>query len=77
MSASTRCITCGHQVGDPPQLNLLENGSNCPTCRDRALDAVPAALPASIEEGVTAEVQGELFPEFGAGLEDDGPDLAG
>ena len=39
------CFTCGQAVGDPPQLNRLENGLPCPTCRDRILAYLPPALP--------------------------------
>lgn len=39
------CITCGRDVGFPPQLNRLENGLPCPTCRDRVLDFLPPILP--------------------------------
>jgi hypothetical protein len=61
MSASPVCFHCSQPVGDPPQLNRLPDGRRCPTCLDRALDMVAAALPA--ERPVEREVQGELFPD--------------
>ena len=39
------CFTCGKEVGSPPQLNRLENGLPCPSCRDRILAYLPPALP--------------------------------
>jgi DNA-directed RNA polymerase subunit RPC12/RpoP len=39
------CFNCGRSVGFPPQLNRLENGLPCPTCRDRVLDFLPPILP--------------------------------
>lgn len=63
MTASMRCITCGGGVTDPPQLHRLENGSACPTCRDRALEAVPAALPRRREPEPEESYQRELFPD--------------
>lgn len=47
MSASspTLCFTCGLATSEPPRLNQLPNGSNCPACRDRLLDGLPALLP--------------------------------
>lgn len=44
-SATPVCITCGLMAGDTLQLNRLPNGQTCPTCRDRVLDSIPAALP--------------------------------
>ena len=43
--ANTICISCGQRVSAQPRLNQLANGQTCPTCRDRVLDSLPAALP--------------------------------
>jgi hypothetical protein len=40
-SASPVCITCGLAVGSGLQLNRMNNGQICPTCRDRVLDSIP------------------------------------
>lgn len=42
------CIQCGHQVQDPPVLNLDASGRNCRTCADRVLDAQPGLMPADL-----------------------------
>lgn len=42
----TRCFTCGMAVGDPPQLNSLQDGKPCPACRDRLLESLPSIVPA-------------------------------
>lgn len=73
-SPSPVCITCGLSAG-PVQLNRLQNGQTCPTCRDRVLDSLPAILPshsrlpagaAHLEEqgslGKEAEFDGENRP---------------
>lgn len=44
-SSTTVCITCGLSASTGAQLNRLSNGQICPTCRDRVLDSIPAALP--------------------------------
>jgi hypothetical protein len=44
------CITCGLATGEVAQLNRLPNGQICPTCRERVLDSIPAALPASVSK---------------------------
>ena len=43
---ATRCFACGQPVGIPPALNRRSDGSVCPSCVDRLLEHVPAALPA-------------------------------
>lgn len=40
------CFTCGHPVAESPFENRLDDGSACPTCRDRLLDGAPTLLPA-------------------------------
>jgi DNA-directed RNA polymerase subunit RPC12/RpoP len=42
------CIQCGLEVVDPPLLNRLRDGSNCPACADRVLDAQPAIVHAPL-----------------------------
>ncbi|MBL8859008.1 MAG: hypothetical protein JNL28_10915 [Planctomycetes bacterium] len=44
-SSNPVCITCGLQTGDGTQLNRMQNGQICPTCRERVLDSIPSALP--------------------------------
>lgn len=44
------CITCGLSAGEGAQLNRLSNGQICPTCRDRVLDSIPAALPSLVRK---------------------------
>ena len=51
----TVCITCGEPAGDPPVLNRLEDGTPCPTCADRVLEGLPAALPTPSEAPEGAE----------------------
>jgi len=50
----TLCFTCGQEVGEPPRLNKLPAGSNCPACRDRLLDSLPALLPSATNEETLA-----------------------
>lgn len=75
-----RCIACGNAVGDPPQLNDLPDGTPCRACRNRALEAVPAALPRTpdtVEEPGEAGGYGErdAYSAYDGG--DDDGDLAG
>lgn len=44
-SGASLCFTCGHPVGEPPRLNPLASGEPCPTCAERLLESIPAALP--------------------------------
>ncbi len=44
---SPLCITCALPTGSQSQFNRLPNGQICPTCRDRLLDSIPAALPSA------------------------------
>lgn len=46
----TLCIRCGLPLGDPLRLNTREDGSPCPACRDRVLDALPPLLPKEVAE---------------------------
>lgn len=79
--AETRCIQCGHPVGDPPRLNALPDGTPCRQCGDRLLDALPAALPADPRPQPGPQVvQHELWEDAeieeaqGAPLVDPDPD---
>ena len=45
------CFTCGLTLSDPPRLNRMEDGSTCPTCRDRLLEELPGVFPGG-EPGV-------------------------
>ena len=35
------CFHCGNPVGDPPTLNELGEGGNCPACAERLLETLP------------------------------------
>jgi hypothetical protein len=75
MSASdTICFTCSQSIGEPPRLNLLGNGQVCPTCRDRLLESLPAAMPKPPWEAAEAK---PLVAVEGEHAEDDSasPDL--
>ena len=45
LSRPSLCITCGLSVGLATHLNRMEDGSACPTCRDRLLDVLPPPFP--------------------------------
>ncbi len=63
-SASPVCITCGLAVGSGTQLNRMNNGQVCPTCRERVLDAIPAALPSHVSRsGVDMRLEVEASRE--------------
>ena len=55
------CFQCGHAVGDPPQLNELEDGTPCLSCSNRVLDTMPSLLPAEPAPERAAERQLDLF----------------
>ena len=61
------CITCSHEVGEPPQLNRLPNGLPCPSCRDRILAFLPAPLPGPGSAEFVSEVELAHEPAAGAG----------
>lgn len=42
------CIQCGHPVGDPPVLNKLPEGGNCPACAERLLETLPPIFHAPV-----------------------------
>ena len=44
------CFHCGNPVGDPPRLNELEEGDNCPACAERLLETLPPIFHTSWEE---------------------------
>ena len=59
----TRCFKCRQLVEDPPVLNQLEDGSSCPACSDRVLDALPSLLPSSpVELEIEDVEEGERGP---------------
>lgn len=61
---ATRCFTCGQAVEDPPTIARLADGSACPTCVERLLESVPAALPAPREAVEEPEIaSAELFED--------------
>ena len=45
MPATSVCMPCGSTVEEPPILNLLPDGTPCPTCAQRLLDSLPPVLP--------------------------------
>lgn len=53
------CIQCGHSVGDPPVLNVLPEGGNCPACAERLLETLPPIFHSPIETPAGAPVEGE------------------
>jgi len=65
MSSRIVCFQCGHALAEYPKLNQLPNGTNCPSCVERAYDMVPGPLPAAHEASpFEAEPrQAELFPD--------------
>jgi DNA-directed RNA polymerase subunit RPC12/RpoP len=63
-SASPVCITCGLAVGSGLQLNRMNNGQICPTCRDRVLDSIPPALPSHVKRtGVDMRLEADVSRE--------------
>ena len=42
---STLCVGCRQPFVDPTTIHRLSDGSACPHCQDRALEALPALLP--------------------------------
>lgn len=60
MDSPTFCFSCGQPVTDPPRLNRLKDGSACPACRERALDAAPPILPFQRRQARPVEPYGEL-----------------
>src|SRR5262245_6416935 len=50
------CFTCGEPVGEPYRLNRLEDGTICPSCRDRVLAALPPIFPSRPRAGKEIEV---------------------
>jgi hypothetical protein len=44
-TADILCFLCGAKLQDPPEIPELEDGSECPACRDRLLDSLPPLLP--------------------------------
>lgn len=80
------CFTCGSNVETAFE-NVLPDGRPCSTCRQRAMEALPALLPSSspVEHGETletvasedeeterAETRLHLLPNVD-GTSDDGP----
>lgn len=53
------CIQCGHSVGDPPVLNVLPEGGNCPACAERLLETLPPIFHSPIETPAGTPVEGE------------------
>jgi len=89
-ASSARCIGCGTRVvAGSPELGTLEDGRNCPSCAERMLESLPAALPSEAahpsqwtllqggqgEERAEAELQPAGQSIF-ALREDDGPEPA-
>jgi hypothetical protein len=56
------CIQCGHSVGDPPVLNEMPEGGNCPACAERLLETLPPIFHSPFEapdEAAVPEEHGE------------------
>ena len=62
--SKTLCFRCRLPVGDPPQLNTREDGTPCPTCRDRVMDHLPPLLPKEVAEEVRPHPSGEPSDAF-------------
>jgi hypothetical protein len=60
----TLCFTCGLAVGAPPRLNRQEDGKVCPSCMERVLNSLPAALPGAAS---ALEVPSSRSPAESAG----------
>ena len=70
------CIQCGHSVGDPPVLNVMPEGGNCPACAERLLETLPPIFHSPIEAPDGAPVQEENgeYGEYEAGDHGTGED---
>lgn len=89
-ASSARCIGCGTQVvAGSLEVGTLEDGRNCPSCAERMLESLPAALPSeaahpnqwTLLQGGQGEEQAEAeVVPVGQSLfalrEDDGPEPA-
>ena len=52
------CFHCAQPIGDPPQLNELEEGEVCPVCRDRLLEELPSIMHSPVPIGGAASRPG-------------------
>ena len=59
------CIACGQPAVYRGEWNRLPTGEPCPTCRERLLDAIPAALPAAAVVAAPADLDREDTTETG------------
>lgn len=53
------CIQCGRSVGDPPVLNELPEGGNCPACAERLLETLPPIFHVPFDTPAAAPVPEE------------------
>ncbi|MFT4537751.1 MAG: hypothetical protein ACI835_000181 [Planctomycetota bacterium] len=49
------CFQCGQGIIDPPKINELPGGGNCPCCVNRVLSLLPAALPSDQKQEVEVD----------------------
>ncbi len=61
--ADPLCFTCSMPVGSPPRLNHRDNGTVCPTCRDRLLEFLPPPFNTAMESSLDPEFATEM-PEI-------------
>ena len=65
------CFHCAQPVGDPPQLNELEDGEACPACRDRLLEELPPIVHSPVR---AVEPKAGEASETGTGSSEEGED---
>ncbi len=73
--ADILCFQCGYKWTDPPEVPELEDGSECPACRDRLLDTLPPLLPRrkltpKVALEGSEELSAEALPASDEGLEE-------
>ncbi len=68
------CIQCGHSVGDPPVLNGLPDGGNCPACAKRLLETLPPIFHSPAEAPDGAPVREDQWDEAEYGEYEGGPE---
>jgi len=64
MERDTLCFTCGQAVTDPRRFNRLEDDRPCPSCAERAIDAVAPALPARGAQALGVEAPEAMGPSL-------------
>ena len=64
MERDTLCFTCGQAVTDPARFNRLDDDRPCPSCAERAIDAVSPALPARGSKESPVEATESMGPSL-------------